>query len=443
VPQNPGTAQQIDVSGDTVIGQTPTSLNPPNIGINPTHAAILSNNSRVFVASAGSVFPGDADIVSSFTPAFSSGLGTVVRFSLPAGSLPVFVNSTQSNAVYVANYGTNSVAVINPSLNVVSNIVTVGRNPVALAETPNPTNNLAKLYVVNQGDSTVTVLNTVDMTTATVIGLPALTTPVWAVARLDGQRVYVVTQADGKLYTIRTDSDSLDGTPQSVGGSGANFVLYDKNRNRLYVTNPTAGAVFVFDATTDQPTPLGNPAGISIPAPAVSAVGPVIPVSVTALPDGSRFYVASYVTATGACPDPNVVTAQCVIPQVTVFDAASLTVKTTVFPLLPVATTPVSGVQPFAVAPVASCAPVTPYTPSSIRFRLSMASAADSSRTYVGMCDAGSIASIRTTTSTIASGGSNQPDTLVTDLNAPVSAGPPQSNGEPLPQSPIFLLTGQ
>jgi hypothetical protein len=227
-----------------------------------------------------------------------------------------------------------------------------------------------------------------------------------------------------------------------VGGTGANFVLYDKNRNRLYVTNPTAGAVFAFDATTSPPTPLGNPAGISIPAPPVSGVGPVIPVSVTALPDGSRFYVASYVAATGACPDPNVAAAQCVIPQVTVFDAASLTVKTTVFPLLPAVTTPASGIQPFAVAPVASCAPITPYTPSSIRFRLSMASAADSSRVYVGACDAGSIASIRTTTSTVATG-SNQPDTLVTNLNAPLSAGPPQSNGEPLPQSPIFLLTGQ
>jgi hypothetical protein len=60
---NPGAALQIDVSGDTDIGQA-------NIGINPTHAAILPNNSRVFVASAGSFFPGQSDVVTAFAPAW-------------------------------------------------------------------------------------------------------------------------------------------------------------------------------------------------------------------------------------------------------------------------------------------------------------------------------------------------------------------------------------
>src|ERR1700688_4067736 len=45
VPFNQGTASQIDVSGDTAIGTV-------NVGVNPTHAAVLPNNSRVFVASA-------------------------------------------------------------------------------------------------------------------------------------------------------------------------------------------------------------------------------------------------------------------------------------------------------------------------------------------------------------------------------------------------------
>jgi hypothetical protein len=63
VPFNPGTALQIDVSGDTNIGVA-------NMGINPTHAAILPSNSRVFVASsAGSSCPPGADVVTSFTPA--------------------------------------------------------------------------------------------------------------------------------------------------------------------------------------------------------------------------------------------------------------------------------------------------------------------------------------------------------------------------------------
>jgi hypothetical protein len=167
-----------------------------------------------------------------------------------------------------------------------------------------------------------------------------------------------------------------------------------------------------------------------------------MPVSVTALSDGSRFYVASYAVATGsACPDPTVTSSGCIIPQVSVFDAASLTLKTTVFPLLP----PASGVQSFAVAPVPFCATTNPYDPTKgkARFRMAAAAAADSSRVYASICDGGSIAIINTTTSTLSSGANNTPDTLVFDLPTPFGAGPPQANGEPLPQSPVFLLTGQ
>ena len=80
VPFNPGTALQIDVSGDSNIGVA-------NVGVNPTHAAILPNNSRVFVASAGSMFKGDTDVVTAFFPAGDSstatGLSTTTTFTLP------------------------------------------------------------------------------------------------------------------------------------------------------------------------------------------------------------------------------------------------------------------------------------------------------------------------------------------------------------------------
>jgi hypothetical protein len=85
----PGSAIQIDVSGDTIIGETP-SYDPskPNLGINPTHSAILPNDSRVFVASAGTVLPGGSDVVSSFTPMFQSriavGLGAVTTIPVPS-----------------------------------------------------------------------------------------------------------------------------------------------------------------------------------------------------------------------------------------------------------------------------------------------------------------------------------------------------------------------
>jgi DNA-binding beta-propeller fold protein YncE len=389
--------------------------------------------------------------------AAAGGLATVPSY---CPYLPDFVATTQSNAVFVANYGaetglncdlssTDSVATLNPSTNVISKIsyLPAGSHPVALAETPNAQN----LYVVNQGSNTVTDISPTDMSTLAVI--PVGNSPAWAVSRVDGQRLYVVTQGDGQLYTIDTASNAqVPGSPQSVGGAGANFVLYDKSRNRIYVVNPNAAAVYAFSAVTDPPTPLGSTTGaISIVAPSIPAgtppcvsatcsYDPVTPVSVAALPDGSRFYVSSYVTAAigSPCPDPSVPALRCVIPQVTVFDAGSLAVKTTVFPLLPAVANPVQGVQPFAVAPAAFCAPLVPYATTSARFRMSAAAAADSSRVYSSLCDGGSVAIINTKTSSISTGGNNTTDTLVLDLPAPFSAA-----GAGTAQNPIWLLTGQ
>ena len=444
VPFNPGTVLQIDVAGDTNIGEA-------SLGVNPTHATMLPSLSRVVVTSAGSL-SANSDLVSIISQATDStiatGLGTPQTVSLPPGSLPVFANTTDNSAVYIANFGTNSVSAINTSA-VIRQTVPVGSQPVALSETPDARN----LYVVNQADSTVIDLFPTDLSVLATI--PVGNTPVWSAPRVDSQRLYVVTQGDGKLYTIQTAINQVTGS-QDVGGPGANYLTYDKSRNRVYVTNPTAGAVYVFDATTDPPTPLSaqgsaTPA-LNIPAPPPCAstpgsCGPVTPVSIAALPDGSRFYVVSYVAGTGsACLDPTVTSPACIIPQVTVYDAQSLTVKTTVFPLLPpYQNSSGQTVQPFAVTPVTFCAPITPYNPTNLnaRFRMFAAVSADSTRAYASICDSGSIAIINTTTSTISGGTTNTPDTLVTNLLAPFSAGPPQPNGEPLPQSPILLVTGQ
>ncbi|MGA7047200.1 MAG: hypothetical protein WBY98_13140, partial [Candidatus Sulfotelmatobacter sp.] len=76
-PNYPGTAMQIDVSGDSLVGETPSNdSSKPNLGDNPAHMAIFPNNSRVFVASPGSVLSGGLDVVSSFTPVFQSTLAT-------------------------------------------------------------------------------------------------------------------------------------------------------------------------------------------------------------------------------------------------------------------------------------------------------------------------------------------------------------------------------
>lgn len=516
---NPGTALQIDVSGDTNIGVA-------NMGVNPTHAATLPNSSRVFVASAGSLYAGDSDLITGFTPAADStvgvGLGTPTTFTFPNvgngvssnitaisesgnvvsatlsaalgtapvgavinvagvtesgydGSFPItsvtgttvqylnsvtglaassggtvtlpttcsylpdYVATTQLTAAFVANYGvegglncnlssTDSVASLSAASNSIANITYLppGAHPVALAETPNAQH----LYVVNQGNGTVVDISPTDLSTIGTITVG--NTPVWAAARSDNQRVYVLTQGDGNLVPIDTASNTVlvSQTNLSVG-AGANFLLYDPNLNRIYVTNPTSGTVYVFSATggvdltgtaNDTPVLLSTivmSAGQNPPCPQGCS-----PVSVTALPDGSRFYVASYASET-TCSDPNVgVTVPCIIPMLTVFDALSMTVKPATSTLLSSPSISLldmpqfSGTQ-YAVAPVTACVPETTYTPGTTRFRMFTAASADSTHVYVSICDAGSIADINTTTSSVATGTNNTPDTLVTDIIAP------------------------
>jgi DNA-binding beta-propeller fold protein YncE len=560
VAPNPGTALQIDVPGDSNIGVT-------RMGINPTHAAILPNNSRVFVASAGSVVNGNADVITSFT-ASSTGIGTTTSFSFPnvgpnqssaitaisqdpnsnlvtvtltsqinsatiggpivisgviiqggdqtkqgayngnftitsisgniiqyndpVGGLlsasggtatvpfptfcsyqPDFITTTQTSAVYLANYGqengancnlpsTDSVAALNTINNTVANIayLPAGSHPVLLAETPNAQN----LYVVNQGDGTgpTTVMNLSPVDLSTIATIPIGVNPSWIATRPDGQFVYVVTQGDGLLYTINTAMNTVMSAPQSVG-IGANHIVYDKSMNRLYVTSPVSGLVYVFSATGNAPTPLATPSGnppgaLMIPpvkpcAAAPANCGPVTPVSVAALPDGSRFYVASYQTQS-PCSDVYAGPGSCIIPMVTVFDAKSLTIRTASSSYfgaeLSLLSSPpfgpvdlVHSIPPqYAVPEAPSCAPAAIYTPGSTRFRMFATAAADSSHVYVSICDAGAIADISTTTNTVTQG-TNAEDRLVIDLMAPFSAGAPGVNNQPPPQSPVFLLTGQ
>jgi YVTN family beta-propeller protein len=508
----PGSAIQIDVSGDTIIGETP-SYDPskPNLGINPTHSAILPNDSRVFVASAGTVLPGGSDVVSSFTPMFQSriavGLGAVTTIPVPsllnqtasitaiseAGNLvtvtlsaplsnvvvgyainiagvavptgyvgpwyngtfpltsingttiqyknlaisglapssggtasvppqPVFLNTTQNNFIYVANYNSNTIAVINTNSNLVTNNATVGVNPVSLAEMPNG----LKIYVANQGSNTVSSVNAADLSLNTVTGFSGVA-PEWVVARGDSQKIYVVTEGDGQLVTIDTATDTV--TSSLPVGAGANFIYLDPNLNRLYVPNPVTGLVYVFSDTggaNDTPMLL-----TTIPFTSGSAACSTgcTPVSVTALPDGSRFYVASYQTEI-SCPAGSGVSGPCVIPGLTVFDANTFTVK---YPSAPTLTLLSSSFLPnqYAVPPVAACAtapgtlysPGTTAAPGTARFRVFTTASVDGSRVYVSMCDAGAIADIITTGNNANnSGGDIAADTVFTDLVAPPQA---------------------
>ncbi len=535
-PFNPGSALQIDVSGDSNIGEE-------NMGVNPTHAAILPNHSRVFVASAGSLYTGDSDIITAFFPAPASstaqGLSAPTIFTLPnvganqsSGILaisegtspnqnlvtltlsaplinaqvgaalvisnvidsldvtnpngydgnftilsvsgttitysdaitglhatsggtatvpiplfcryfPDYVTASQATTIFVANYGdengpqcnltsTDSIAALNPINNTISQLqyLAPGAHPIGMVETPNNQN----LYVLEQGANVVQDLSPVDL--STIATFTVGNNPAWAVARIDNQRVYFITQGDGMLVPIDTATNTVLASQTNLSvGAGANWVLYDPNLNRLYVPSPNLGEIFIYSATggvdlggvaNDTPTLLK---AICVNGSAPPCATGNYPVSVAALPDGSRFYVASFQTQT-SCVDVTVGSGStCMVPMLTVFDALSMTVKpatTSVLnPSLSLLTSPQFAATQYAVPPVAACVPDPIYNPSSTghpRLRMFTTASEDGSHVYVSICDASAIADIQTNTDTIATGTDNAPDQLVTNIAPPFGA---------------------
>lgn len=281
-----GATDLTNTGGDTQMGVAIT-------GANPVHAAILPGNSLACVANKGE------DTVLLYTTFLPSVPGVFV--SLPAGSQPVYLSSTQTNAVYVAEAGTGKVGAITTA-GVLTAEASVGGTPVALVETPSQTH----LYAVLSGGS-VADLTPGDFTVAPV-SIAVGASPVFAVSSPDSKFVFVVNQGGNSVSVIDTASDTVVQTIPV--GASPNFARYDPSRKRVYVTNSGGNSVSVIDASGTLP----------FPAPVTVTVGST-PTSVTALADGSRAYVANSGSDT-----------------VSVINAGSLTVVKTI----PVGTTPLS-----------------------------------------------------------------------------------------------------
>ena len=465
---DPGASSRLDVSGDTNIGVA-------QLGLGPAHATLISNAARVYAVNTRE------DSVSSYSPTPGSTATVVTTTSLPAGSNPVFVHTTEGGTVYVANFTSGTVAAISTSTNVVLNpLITVGTHPVALAETPDQ----KKLYAVNQGSGSVTPITLVDRSAG-----PAIltgTTPVWAVARSDSARIYVLNSGSGTVSTIDTTADVL--LSSVPVGAGANYMAYDGKLNRLYITNPTANTVTALNVSSDPPTLL-----FTTPV----AAGPV---TVAVLPDGSRAYAVSS-TKIPPCTSDALDTQLCIVAEATVINASDGSVRTTI-PLEPTVSVTaaaqsgssttytytstsgpalrpgmeivVSGMADagnngtFTLAAVnagtftvvnaigtaatgqsgtgAAVVEISTTNPTGcdisglgvpsgvlggVRFRFSAVASADASKVVVGKCDAGSATILRTSD-----------DTAVIDMPAPLSTVTPPNGGNALPQNPVFVLAG-
>jgi len=360
-----------------------------------------------------------AAAANSFSVSNSTGGSETESFGAQA-KVPnaVFVNTTENNNVYVAGYGTNSLYVINAATQVVTTAVPVDSHPVAVAETPD-----GKLYVANQGSSasggSVSVIDTVSDTVATTICLASAAAPpcaigpvpVWAVSRADSGRVYVLDK-NGTIYAIDTASNTVAPFTFPLQ-AGANFMFYDKNFSRLYVTSPTSHNLSVFDVSSGAPMQVfGKPIAIAAAAASPCKASAVVPTSVTVLGDGSRAYVASYQLSAGT-----------VCTQLSVIDTGSGTLTTTI---------PLTQVSDMSAQTGCGTAGFRVFAASS------NGGTNSNFKVYVSQCDAGSVAVV----DTYPVNGNPEDTYSGVSVPTPLSTFPALASGSPPLQTPMFLVTG-
>jgi len=291
-----GATSQLDVSGDSVVANV-------YVGHTPVQAAL---SSLVAVSNHWD------DSVSLFglTTGTPSAGGTIPSaVSLPAGSGPTAMVAA-NGAVYVADHGSNQVSVVSPASSAIlpnicldsSSPCTASFHPVALAATPDGT----KVYVANS-DNSVTVISTVDNTMSTRLTNVTAAQPVAIVADSSGDSIYVLENVTPSFSVIDVLTDTtvvsttacLQTPPQLSQAlpcsGGSNFMAFDPNLHRLYVTNPGNNSVSVFDASALSS--LATPKPPTLLALVTSQMNGAC--AVAPLPDGSRAYVVLGGTTTG------------------------------------------------------------------------------------------------------------------------------------------------
>jgi len=263
-PVSPGPAPsvtQIDVSGDTNMGNHLS-------GINPVHAVITAGFGLAYVVNQAD------NTLSTFSPL--AGVGATVA------TIPLLQNNDEPNAgasyvaaasslAFVVETNLNRVVVVDGTNLQAEAFVPTGVNPVGVV----CTSDARKAYVTNQGSNTVSVISTKDNTNQQNI---LVGSSPGAIAISDnGSYVFVANQGDGTVSVIDTTSDTVTNSLK-VGASPTQLV-WDAGLKRLYVVNRGSGSITIVD-------------GSSFPQKILKTVSTsATPVAVAPLDNGTKFYV--------------------------------------------------------------------------------------------------------------------------------------------------------
>jgi len=198
--------------------------------------------------------------------ATSSGSFTVTVFPPP----PPPPGGGNSGA-YVANFGSNSVSVINPTSDSVVSTISTGAGTTTVTLIPGQ----AKLYVGNRNAGTLSVVSTSSNTVVKTIAVAA--TPTNMTVNASRNKLYVTHSSTASVSVIDLATDSLIKTIP-VGASPWGLES-SPNGAKVYVANLFGNSISVIDTATDTVTK-------------TIAVG-FYPYPVAFTPNGAKAYVVN------------------------------------------------------------------------------------------------------------------------------------------------------
>jgi len=200
---------------------------------------------------------------------------TVTSIPLGSASTPLGVSvSPDGSRVYVANNGLNTVSVINTASNTVIANIHVGSSPFGVAISPDGN----RVYVANNLSDDISVINT--LTNAVIATIPIGANPWDLAVSPDGSSVYVTDYQSAEITAISTSTNTVSATIATLTNPFG--LIFSPDGSRVYVANSGSNVVSVINTATNT----------------VSAIIPVgsDPYEIAISPDGGRAYVTNYLS---------------------------------------------------------------------------------------------------------------------------------------------------
>jgi YVTN family beta-propeller protein len=189
------------------------------VGVAPGSVAVNEGDDTVYVTN---FFSNNVSVINGRT-------GTVAG-TIPVGSGPSGVAVDQGDdTVYVTNFFSNNVSVINGRTGTVAGTITVGSNPIGVAvDQVDDT-----VYVTNRTSGTVSVINGRSLDDSVTI--PVGSNPIRVAVNDGDDTVYVTNFSSGDVSVINGRTRTVDDTI-TVGDNPVG-VAVDEGDDTVYVTN--------------------------------------------------------------------------------------------------------------------------------------------------------------------------------------------------------------